>query len=204
MTKPRKTTGRTRQPKKSDALPAPQNYVFYDRGDTSKDTLTTTLWLAAEALVHRLCPPDESHSPATHAAAKDGIIAMLVDDVDGLLRIIAQIRDWSDHSPNHRELLSQMVAAYGDGEILKALFCRLFPDQPVMRHLDADSRPILSDREVEILREAAGDRSHEEIAETLGISPQTVNAHFKNIYAKLEVKRPLRAAAPRSLSAIWT
>lgn len=43
----------------------------------------------------------------------------------------------------------------------------------------------LSPRETQVLRGIAAGQSYKEIAATLGISAHTVNAHLKNIYAKL-------------------
>jgi DNA-binding NarL/FixJ family response regulator len=53
---------------------------------------------------------------------------------------------------------------------------------------DRDTQPAaaLTPREGELLRLMAAGRSHKEIADALKISPHTVNAHFKNIYAKLQ------------------
>ena len=45
----------------------------------------------------------------------------------------------------------------------------------------------LTDREMEVLRETAQGRTSKSIATTLGISPQTVQVHLRNIYSKLGV-----------------
>jgi two-component system NarL family response regulator len=51
---------------------------------------------------------------------------------------------------------------------------------------EAQQAAELTPREGELLRLMAAGRSHKEIADALKISPHTVNAHFKNIYAKLQ------------------
>jgi DNA-binding CsgD family transcriptional regulator len=51
----------------------------------------------------------------------------------------------------------------------------------------------LTQREIEVLGLAADGFSGPQLAEELALSPTTVNTHFKNIYAKLEVRN--RAAA---------
>lgn len=56
-----------------------------------------------------------------------------------------------------------------------------------------DSRPALTDRELEILREVADGRSAAEIASTLHLSESTVKTHLTRIYDKLGVSE--RAAA---------
>ena len=45
----------------------------------------------------------------------------------------------------------------------------------------------LTEREVEVLRLVAGGLSNAQVAETLVISPRTVNAHLRSIYSKLNI-----------------
>lgn len=51
----------------------------------------------------------------------------------------------------------------------------------------------LTKRELEVLRLVAEGHTDREVAETLVISPRTVNRHLSNIFVKLDV--PGRAAA---------
>jgi two-component system, NarL family, nitrate/nitrite response regulator NarL len=60
------------------------------------------------------------------------------------------------------------------------------------RH-DGPSRPLLSPRELEVLRLTAGGRSAPAIGRELHLSPETVKTHLKNVYEKLGVSD--RAAA---------
>jgi len=53
----------------------------------------------------------------------------------------------------------------------------------------------LSEREVEILELVAEGMSNDQIADRLYISPHTVKAHIRNIYAKLDVHNRAEAAA---------
>jgi NarL family two-component system response regulator LiaR len=53
--------------------------------------------------------------------------------------------------------------------------------------------PLLTDREMEVLRELAGGRSTEQIADSLFISVLTVRSHVKSILAKLGVHSKLEA-----------
>jgi DNA-binding NarL/FixJ family response regulator len=46
----------------------------------------------------------------------------------------------------------------------------------------------LTTREVEILRLVTGGLTNRELAEDLGVSTRTVDAHLRSIYAKLGVK----------------
>jgi DNA-binding NarL/FixJ family response regulator len=57
------------------------------------------------------------------------------------------------------------------------------------------SRHGLTSREVDVLRLVAGGLTNREIAEHLGTSSRTVDAHLRSIYDKIDV--PSRAAATR-------
>lgn len=54
---------------------------------------------------------------------------------------------------------------------------------------DISNRPVenLSDRELEVLKQAGRGLSNREIADRLVLSPRTVQAHFANIFSKLQV-----------------
>lgn len=62
----------------------------------------------------------------------------------------------------------------------------------VLRVLRAHVRPRtdygLTPREQEVLRLLAGDATLKEIADTLFVSPHTIDSHLRNIYAKLQVR----------------
>ena len=60
-------------------------------------------------------------------------------------------------------------------------------------HTMPATRSQLTHREREVLRLLAAGQTDRKIAESLTISPRTVNRHMSNIFAKLEV--PSRAAA---------
>ena len=62
-------------------------------------------------------------------------------------------------------------------------------EQPVEYELEL----TLTKRELEVLRLVAEGHMDREVAETLVISPRTVNRHLSNIFVKLDV--PGRAAA---------
>jgi DNA-binding CsgD family transcriptional regulator len=53
----------------------------------------------------------------------------------------------------------------------------------------------LTPREVEILRLVTSGRTNRQLAEELGVSTRTIDAHLRSIYAKLGVKS--RSAATR-------
>jgi DNA-binding CsgD family transcriptional regulator len=53
----------------------------------------------------------------------------------------------------------------------------------------------LTAREVEILRLVTSGRTNRQLAEELGVSTRTIDAHLRSVYAKLAVKS--RSAATR-------
>ena len=57
------------------------------------------------------------------------------------------------------------------------------------------ARDRLTSREVDVLKLVAGGLTNREVAEQLGTSSRTVEAHLRSIYGKIEV--PSRAAATR-------
>jgi DNA-binding NarL/FixJ family response regulator len=58
---------------------------------------------------------------------------------------------------------------------------------------ERDERCGLSGREIEILKGLDRDETHREVASHLGISPQTVRTHIKNIYKKLHARNKAEA-----------
>ncbi len=69
---------------------------------------------------------------------------------------------------------------------------RYAPDSPSQR--DSEREP-LSSRERNIVELIAQGQSNKEIARTLGITPETVKSHLKNIFTKLAVDKRAQAVA---------
>jgi DNA-binding NarL/FixJ family response regulator len=67
-------------------------------------------------------------------------------------------------------------------ELLKQL-----PTTTLNTNKNEDKSEILSDREIEILKELSTGKNYKAIGETLFISPMTVRKHVSNIYNKLHV-----------------
>lgn len=81
-----------------------------------------------------------------------------------------------------REEICNAIAAAGRGQIQTPEF----PTAPARR-------PLLSPRELQVLRMTAGGQSAPSIGRELHLSPETVKTHLKNVYDKLGVSD--RAAA---------
>ena len=64
------------------------------------------------------------------------------------------------------------------------------------RRLDTDDAPVLSGREIEVLRLAAKGMANKQIARTLGISDHTVKVHLGNIFRRIGV-------GDRTSAAMW-
>ena len=82
----------------------------------------------------------------------------------------------------NRDAISDAVAAAARGDRLQVDVA-----EPVWE------RPLLSPRELEVLRLTAGGQSAPSIGRELHLSPETVKTHLKNVYEKLGVSD--RAAA---------
>lgn len=89
-----------------------------------------------------------------------------------------------------RQALSQGLAPSYTSRLLAALGESAGPASPVAQPLIEP----LSERELEVLRLVAAGLSNREIAEELCLSINTVKAHTKNIYSKLNVRGRMQAA----------
>jgi DNA-binding NarL/FixJ family response regulator len=61
------------------------------------------------------------------------------------------------------------------------------------KYADRVARPMLTSRELEVLRLIAGGLRNKEVANRLGIGEQTVLSHIKSIFAKLQVNDRTKA-----------
>lgn len=67
------------------------------------------------------------------------------------------------------------------------------PAAPFERNNAAIASLGLTPRECEILDLLASGRTNQELARTLGVSPNTVKTHLANLFVKLEVDRRVKA-----------
>jgi DNA-binding NarL/FixJ family response regulator len=88
-----------------------------------------------------------------------------------------------------QEVIEAVRAVHAGESVLHPVVARKALDHFV-RGVDRSGGPraqVLTDRETEILRLAAKGRSNKEIAQELGLSVRTVQAHLGNIFNKLKV-----------------
>nr|OTP18209.1 hypothetical protein A5888_000021 [Enterococcus sp. 9E7_DIV0242] len=94
----------------------------------------------------------------------------------------------------YKEELSQLFEKYS--EIITADLGakeQKFHKQVLKICLKNSNSELLTERELDVLREIANGRSNKEIGETLFISLATVKTHVLNIYRKLEVNSRILA-----------
>ena len=135
---------------------------------------------AAHAIVMTVLNSGPVVLEAIHAGATGYMIKD--DDTFGVLGAIEMVLDGrSPMSPAiARQIMQTLQEAGGpiDGE---------------KREPALDDLPQLTPREAEVLNAIARGFSHREVAEMLGISPQTVPVHARNIYRKLEATNKAEA-----------
>jgi two-component system nitrate/nitrite response regulator NarL len=101
--------------------------------------------------------------------------------------------------PEEREALAAGALAYLSKEVTRDAICEAVAAAARGQRLQDDvaeparERPLLSPRELEVLRLTAGGQSAPSIGRDLHLSPETVKTHLKNLYEKLGVSD--RAAA---------
>jgi DNA-binding NarL/FixJ family response regulator len=89
--------------------------------------------------------------------------------------------------------LVEAIRAVNRGEaalhptVAKKLLGRFAVKQEPAKQEPSQPSESLTDRELEVLRLAGSGYSNKEIADKLVLSPRTVQAHFANIFAKLQV-----------------
>jgi two-component system nitrate/nitrite response regulator NarL len=101
--------------------------------------------------------------------------------------------------PEAREALAAGALAYLSKEVTREAICDAVAAAARGERLQDDvaeperERPLLSPRELEVLRLTADGQSAPSIGRALHLSPETVKTHLKNVYEKLGVSD--RAAA---------
>jgi DNA-binding CsgD family transcriptional regulator len=184
-------------PVKSHSVKAKSGNPIGVRGEINltDQHIVTSVLRTAEPLAAEIHPTPSIPDGLTFATVEDYDESVLLIPTEGLLPLITEIRELLARDTRLAALATEVRKAFGDGETLKMMFQQLFPGQEGRIKRKADGSPLLTAREVEVLREVAADRTHEEIGTRLSIAPRTVSTHLNHIYAKLNVQRPMQAVA---------
>jgi LuxR family maltose regulon positive regulatory protein len=111
---------------------------------------------------------------------RQGLLRSIVDEGEPARRLVLAVQ---------RERVAGLDAAY-----LAQLLAAFGPvDTPDAANTAAAPAARLSAREVEILDFIAQGLSNKEIARALGVAPETIKWHLKNIYEKLDVSTRVQA-----------
>lgn len=93
------------------------------------------------------------------------------------------------------QILAAVEEVHRGGSPMSNQIARLLVQEFQATSPKPETAAQLTAREVEVLRFAARGYRSKEIAETLSLSPQTVQTHFRNIYEKLHVRSRSEAVA---------
>jgi LuxR family transcriptional regulator, maltose regulon positive regulatory protein len=151
------------------------------------NTVSATLWATAAIAASknaRADIPDEL-CRALGLAAFTGIRQMVMDAGPEVEPLLADFLEFARRHGTSRETI-----AYAN-EITD----RWNELQGTDRQQPERSSAGLSPREVAIVELIAQGQSNKEIARRLGIAPETVKTHLKNIFAKLAVERRAQAVS---------
>ncbi|MCC6446652.1 MAG: hypothetical protein IT210_24770, partial [Armatimonadetes bacterium] len=179
-------------PQTDDLIPAPHN-VLYQAHDPEDDRMTTLLSLAGEAMAAPCDEPAAESLCPRHATPEGG--SAPPPDFAGLIDLAGHIRAFLDRNPELAAMTERLPEAIGSVDVLRNLFSGLLAKPPVPMVKGNNGKPLLTRREVEVLKEASRGTSHEAIGQTLGIAKQTVKEHFDHIYRKLGAHTSLQAVA---------
>jgi LuxR family maltose regulon positive regulatory protein len=113
------------------------------------------------------------------------------------------VRLFADEGEPMARLLREMIARGLSAEYAGRLLSSCLPGRRAARAASRPGTPpVLSNRELEVLKLIADGLSNAEIAQRLTLSPGTVKVHTRNIYAKLGVKSRTQALA-KAKAAGW-
>ncbi|CAB3725223.1 HTH-type transcriptional regulator MalT [Paraburkholderia sediminicola] len=118
-------------------------------------------------------------------SANSGIYRSILDQGPEIGPLLQAVRDDTRSTPQTKEIVAYIDRLL-DG--WRALY------EPVTPRRDMEREP-LSARERGIVELIAQGQSNKEIARTLGIAPETVKTHVKNVFVKLDVDKRAHAVA---------
>jgi LuxR family maltose regulon positive regulatory protein len=144
--------------------------------------------LLARALVQARAVPQALRvfNQVLDLAEPSGLVGSIADSGPEILQLIDLLQ--GNGGGPERETRSKLLKTLRDSAI-SVWGRQAAPASPARTELPSP----LSPRECEILEFIAEGASNKEVARTLGLAPETVKTHLKNIFLKLEVERRTQA-----------
>jgi LuxR family maltose regulon positive regulatory protein len=133
----------------------------------------------------------ESFSDIVTVFSRAGIYQPILDEGTEIGPLLAAFQDKAERTGSSRELMSYLSN-------LSAAWRSRYQSEPQQSPTSATVGP-LSPRECDVLRMIAEGQSNKEIARNLAIAPETVKAHMKHIFTKLDVQRRAQAVSRAQL-----
>ena len=131
-----------------------------------------------------------------------------VPQVLALAQQLGLLRRLIDMGPEWLALVARWVASAGEADPALLFYAEHLQahagrDRPIAQAPAAPPSEALSERERDILRALSQAMSNKRVAQVLGVSPETVKWHLKNVYGKLGVSgRDEAVARARDLGLI--
>jgi len=123
------------------------------------------------------------------------IIALTMhDDISIITKMIrAGASGYVLKRTNMDEVIEALKIVYQNGKYLSIntqniIMDNLMSPEDIMEQKEENKKPVLSSRELEVLKLIAKEYSNEQIGEKLFISERTVEAHRRNIFMKTKTK----------------
>ncbi len=184
-------------PLSMEDIASPLNFLMDTREPNILEMQTlSSLFLMGESIAKPHIPePYIPSPPITHARTEKLQQHPPLCDFNTLFDLLGKIHEWSESDPRHQAFLNGLRESIGAAGNLNVLFQNLFPNTPPNVVKDSEGKPLLTPRQLDVLREAGKDRTQKEIAKTLGIKEFTVNMHLQRIYKQLNCNRPMQAVA---------
>ena len=161
---------------------------------SAEDALATVDWTATDVLLADIDLPGISGVELIHAVKEQHplVNCMAYTIYEDRATVFSAIKagacGYLLKGCSPRELVESLEELHGGGAPMSPKIARKVILDIQGSQLDEAAKPVLSTREVEILRQIERGLSYKEIAVASSISPHTVHTHIKNIYEKIHAR----------------